>query len=109
LLALGCQDPVERVSEAKERDGRRQTIACLFSIWWEKHENLPIPASYLHEDVKRAIDPHGRGRQFITSYLEKLSGTRMAGFILTRQAAAGRWGVATFALTRTRTQHSEEA
>jgi hypothetical protein len=24
LLALGCQDPVERVSEAKERDGRRQ-------------------------------------------------------------------------------------
>jgi hypothetical protein len=32
LLVLGCQDPVERVSEAKERDGRRQAITDLFLI-----------------------------------------------------------------------------
>jgi hypothetical protein len=30
LLALGCQDPVGRVSEAKERDGGRQAAADLF-------------------------------------------------------------------------------
>ena len=36
------------------------------------------------------VDPQGRGRQFLSSQLEKLTGTRMAGFVLTRQAAAGR-------------------
>jgi hypothetical protein len=41
LLALGCQDPVERVSEAKERDGRRQTVADLFAIWWNKRRGKP--------------------------------------------------------------------
>jgi hypothetical protein len=30
------------VSEAKERDGRRQAIADLFAIWWEKHHDQPI-------------------------------------------------------------------
>jgi hypothetical protein len=44
LLALGCRDPVERVSEAKERDGRRQAVADLYSIWWERHGNDPIAA-----------------------------------------------------------------
>ena len=37
LLALGCKDPADRVSEAKARDGRRQAIAELFAIWWERH------------------------------------------------------------------------
>lgn len=37
LLALGCQDPAERVSEAKERDGRRQAVGELFTLWWEKY------------------------------------------------------------------------
>ena len=37
LLALGCQDPGERVSEAKARDGRRQEVSDLFTLWWEKH------------------------------------------------------------------------
>jgi hypothetical protein len=32
LLELGCQDPVSRVSEAKERDGHRQAIAAIVEI-----------------------------------------------------------------------------
>jgi hypothetical protein len=101
LLALGCQDSVERVSEAKERDARRQVVADLFAIWWEKHRDLPIAVRQLHHDVKQAVDPQGRGRQHLASQLEKLAGTRMAGFVLTRQAPAGKWGVATYALKRT--------
>ena len=101
LLALGCQDPAERVSEAKERDGRRQAVADLFAIWWEKHRDQPIAVRQLHDDVKQAADPQGRGRQYLASQLEKLAGTRMAGFVLTRQAPAGKWGVATYALKRT--------
>jgi hypothetical protein len=101
LLALGCQDPAERVSEAKERDGRRQATADLFATWWLKHENRPTTVRELHEEVKQALDPQGRGRQYLASQLEKLAGTRMAGFVLTRQAPAGRWGVATYSLKKT--------
>jgi hypothetical protein len=101
LLALGCQDPAERVSEAKERDGRRQVLADLFAIWWERHRDQPIAVRQLHDDVGQAVDPQGRGRQYLTAQLEKLAGTRMAGFVFTRQAAAGKWGAATYALKRT--------
>jgi hypothetical protein len=101
LLALGCQDPVERVSEAKERDGRRQATGDLFTIWWQWHRDEPIAVRQLHDDVRRAVDPQDRGRQYIASQLEKLAGTRLAGFVFTRQAPAGKWGAATYALKKT--------
>ena len=101
LLALGCQDPVERVSEAKQRDGHRQAVADLFAIWWDKHQDHPVAIRQLHEDVRQALDPQGRGRQYVSSQAEKLAGTRMAGFVFTRQAPAGKWGAATYALKRT--------
>ena len=89
LLALGCQDPVERVSEAKARDGRRQTVVELFTTWWAKHGDLPVAASQLHDDVSKLADPQNRGRQYLTYYLTRLAGTRMAGFVLTRQVPVG--------------------
>jgi hypothetical protein len=98
LIALGCKDPAERVSEAKERDGRRQSIAEIFRLWWERHGAAAVAARDLHEDVRLLLDPQGRSRQYLASRLERLQGTRMAGFVLTRQAAAGRWGTATYAL-----------
>ena len=100
LLALGCQDPVERVSEAKERDGKRQEIADVFAIWWDKHKDYPVTIRALHEDVKNALDPQGRGRQYLSPVLTTLAGTRMAGLVLTRQVAPGKWGVATYALKK---------
>jgi hypothetical protein len=101
LLALGCQDPVERVSEAKQRDGRRQAVADLFAIWWDKHHDHPVAVRQLHDDVKQAMDPQGRGRQYVSSQAEKLAGTRISGFVFTRQAPAGKWGAATYALKST--------
>jgi hypothetical protein len=101
LLALSCHDPAKRVSEAKERDGRRQAVTDLFEIWWERHGDKPIALRHLHDDVKQAADPQGRGRHYLSSQLEKLAGTRMAGFVFTRQAPAGKWGVATYALQKT--------
>ena len=100
LLALGCQDPAERVGEAKERDTRRQSIVEAFSRWWECHQDVPIPARDLDAQVKDILDPQGRGRQFLAALLEKLVGTRMSGFVLTRQSAAGKWGAATYALQK---------
>ena len=101
LLALGCKDPADRVSEAKELDGRRQQIAELYEIWWNKHGGNPVAVRDLHDEVREVIDPQGRGRQYVSARLRTLSGTRMAGCILDRQAAPGKWGVATYALVKT--------
>jgi hypothetical protein len=101
LLALGCQDPADRVMEAKERDGHRQMIAELFTIWWQRHEERPVTIRQIHDQVRQIADPQNRGRQHLASVLEKLAGTRTAGFVFTRQPPAGRWGAATYALRRT--------
>jgi hypothetical protein len=101
LLALGCQDPVERVSEAKARDGRRQEVGDLFTLWWEKHGDQPVAVSQLDPCLTAVADPQGRGRQYLSARLEKLAGTRIAGFVMTRQEAIGKWGKATYALKKT--------
>ena len=105
LLALGCQDPAERISEAKERDGRRELIAELFAAWWAHHGDHPTPISKLHDDVKAIADPQGRGRQYLSTYFGRLAGTRVAGFVLTRQASGGKWGAATYTLIPTDDGH----
>jgi hypothetical protein len=51
--------------------------------------------------VRQIADPQDRGRQYLSAYLEKLDGTRIAGFVLTRQEGVGPWGVATYALFKT--------
>jgi hypothetical protein len=51
--------------------------------------------------VKHVADPQGRGRQYLAAYLEKLAGTRLGGYVLTRQASPGKWGAATYKLQRT--------
>jgi hypothetical protein len=103
LLDLGCQDPAERISDAKLRDGVRQEIADLFENWWKEHRDQPVAASKLHDDVKKIADPQKRGRQYLASKLEMLTGTRHAGWMLTRQAPIGKWGTATYALKKTGT------
>jgi hypothetical protein len=57
----------------------------------------------LHDEVRQAADPQGHGRQYLAAQLEKLAGTRMAGYMFTRQAPAGKWGAATYALKKTGT------
>ena len=64
--------------------------------------------SDLHNDVRDAADPQGRGRQYLAARLERLDGTRMAGFVMTRQAPPGRWGVATYALKQSEDQEEHK-
>jgi hypothetical protein len=101
LLALGCSDPVERLQVVKRQDPHRQHIAELFQAWDGCHGSTPVKAAELADRVQKVIDPQGRGRQYISSRLVALTGTRAAGFVLTRQEAAGVWGAATYALDRT--------
>ena len=104
LLTLGCRDPVERLSETKTRDPERQKIGELFTIWWGEYKSAPQTAHKLHFEINEIIDPQKRGRQFVASQLEKLTGTRAAGFVLTRQTPVGKWSAATYALTETEDQ-----
>ena len=67
-------------------------LVTLFDLWWENHHDYPIKANDLHDDVRHAADPQGRGRQYLAAYLERLAGTRLGGFMLTRQASPGKWG-----------------
>jgi hypothetical protein len=66
-----------------------------------KHQDRPVAVRGLHNDVKRVLDPQGRGRQLLAAQLEKLAGTRTGGFMLTRQRPPGKWGAATYALKKT--------
>jgi hypothetical protein len=107
LLTLGCQDPVERVRAAKANDPRRRRVAELFVTWWEHHQDQPTTAAKLAEPVLAVIDPQGRGRQYVSSRLLQMDGTRAGGFVLTRQPAAGKWSAATYALARTASEATE--
>jgi hypothetical protein len=98
LLALGCQDPVERIAEAKANDPRRQRTAEIFKKWWQVHGGNAITVHDLDQSVLAIIDPHRRGRQYVAHLVAGLAGTRLAGFVMTRQRPAGKWTASTYAL-----------
>jgi hypothetical protein len=101
LLALGCRDPVERISDVKKRDPDRQALAALFGLWWTYHRDFVVRAHELNEEVRKQIDPQGRGRQFVAAYLERRVGARFGGYVFTRQTSPGKWSAATYKLIRT--------
>ena len=107
LLALGCADPVERISLIKTRDPERQRNVAIFEDWWTHHGDKPVTANELCESTQNLIDPLGRSRQFVASALVRLAGTRVGGYVLTRQAAAGKWSAATYALKRVTVDQTE--
>jgi hypothetical protein len=52
----------------------------------------------LADPVKEIADPQKRGRQYLATFVAGLTGTRIAGFVLTRQEPAGKWTAATYAM-----------
>ncbi len=98
LLSLGCADPVERIRATKMADPKRRMLAELFAAWWEHHHDRPVTAAMLNESVSAILNPQGRPRQYVAQRLLQLTGTRSSGFVLTRQAPAGTWTAATYAL-----------
>jgi hypothetical protein len=103
LITLGCADPMVRVAHAKQNDPHRMRIADLFRVWHGRHGSLPMRASELADEVIEIADPQKRGRQFQASFFDRLTGTRMSGFVLTSERG-GRWSAATYALMPTTTE-----
>jgi hypothetical protein len=98
LISLGCRDPVERIEELKAGDSGRQRISEFFCAWWDHHGATPMKVNVLADPVKEIADPQKRGRQYLATFVSGLTGTRVAGFVLTRQEPAGKWTAATYAL-----------
>lgn len=97
LLTLGCADPVDRILEAKAADPARKRVTDLFEVWYDRHVTTTILARDIHDDVRETIDPAGRGRQFVSTHLDKLDGTRAAGFLFRRSKTA-KWSPALYGL-----------
>jgi hypothetical protein len=100
LVALGCVDPVQRISALKARDPHRLLVSAIFTTWERRHGDKPVAASQLDAAVVELIDHQNRGRQFLASAVARLAGTRAGGFVLTKQEPIGKWGHATYALRR---------
>jgi len=100
LLALGCTDPVERVARMKQDDHRRQQLADIWAMWWERYGPAPVAVADLHEAIRKIIDPQNRGRQYVAAWLARHVGARVGGFHLVRQRPVGQWGHSTYALQR---------
>lgn len=98
LLALGCADPVERIRTAKANDPQRRALMELFAAWWEIHGAKPVTAAKLSPRLQVMIEPDPKSRQFITSRLSRMVGTRVGGFILTMHKPDGKWSPIAYAL-----------
>lgn len=98
LLTLGCADPVQRSRDAKAADPRRRQVMDLYDAWNAKYGALAMASKNLDDDVRAIIDPAGRGRQFVASALDKLTGTRSGGFVLERHKGDSRWGTTRYVL-----------
>jgi len=91
LLALSCKDPVARVSEAKQRDSQRQRVSEIFLLWWNKHGDRAIEVKNLSDDLINLINPLDKSRQYLNSQVQRLVGTRIAGFVLVRNKSNAKW------------------
>jgi hypothetical protein len=87
LVALGCRDPVDRISEIKARDPERQRVISLFAAWHEAHGDNSVKVTELAEAVRLIGDPNNRGRQYLARQIGALAGTRLGGFVLERLEA----------------------
>ena len=111
LVALGCQDPVARITDLKTSDPTRLETAEIFQTWWEHHGNDEVKANDLHDAVKALLvpDPNKRSRQNVASRVARLDGTRLAGFHLaSNKESKGRWTPVSYQLEQVESE-SEQA
>ncbi len=98
LVALGCVDAILKQGEMKTSDPLRERAVRFFQAWAAVYGGQPVIASKLDADLLKLISTHGpSSRQKSASFLNNLVGTRLAGFVITRETH-GRWEPATYML-----------
>lgn len=100
LLALGCRDPVQRITDAKSHDPRRRAVAELFHAWHAAHGSTAVTVAGLAPPVHDAANPDGKPRQWLAARIRNLAGTRLAGFVLVHDTPDGKWSADSYSLQR---------
>ena len=101
LLALGCADPADRITEAKGKDPQRAFLAELFATWARAHGEEPVAVSDLAGDVISLLNPAGKmSRQWLAKRVSGLEGTRANGLILKATPRTAKWTPTRYYLTR---------
>ena len=100
LLALGCRDPVQRITDAKANDPRRRAVAELFHAWHKAHGGAAVTVAGLAQSVQDVANPDGKPRQWLAARIRNLAGTRLAGFVLVHDAPDGKWSADSYSLRR---------
>jgi len=102
LTALGCADPVRRISEIKREDPRRVQVVEFLTLWHELYGDRSIKVKQLDIRLRMLADPQGAGsRQSLASFVANLAGTRAAGYVMTRNVPVGVWGTSSYAVKKT--------
>jgi hypothetical protein len=97
LVALGARDPMERIAEIKAADPKRRALVAIFEQWWERHRDIPLKASDLHQEVIKLIDDKCTtkdgelqyNRQSVVGWVAGNAGTRVGGYSLSQPIPVG--------------------
>lgn len=101
LVALGCTDPVKRISDIKRDDPRRVQLVEFFTQWHDLYGDRAVKIKNLDIRLRMLADPQGSGsRQSLASFVANLAGTRAAGYVMIRNIPAGVWGTSTYAVKK---------
>lgn len=101
LLALGCADPVSRIADAKRDDPDRLQLLEFFKEWHRLYGDRSVRVGELDLKLRQLAEGHGGSRQKFATFVANLTGTRAAGFVLTRNVPVGKWSATTYALKST--------
>jgi putative DNA primase/helicase len=91
LLALGCRDPIDRLTEIKAADPRRRMLVTLFEAWWTIHGDATLKATDLNHEVVALIPSRSEtpSRQVVASFLRKRTNARVGGYLLEHASDTG--------------------
>jgi hypothetical protein len=99
FLALGCADPVARLSQMKTEDPTRDMAVELLRTWYECHGAIGLCESQVDGQVREII---GRdvSRQRFVEYLNRLKNSEIGGLRLS-VTRTGKWSKAVYRVTET--------
>jgi hypothetical protein len=89
LLALGCRDPVDRITEIKAADPRRRALMDFFEVWNAVHRDSIVKGTDVAPEVIKYIDekagrkPDGNldySRHRVTKFLRDNRNTHPSDF-----------------------------
>ena len=99
LLALGCADPVARLSQMKTEDPTRDMAVELLRTWYECHGVIALRESQVDDRVRKIIGSDVSRQRFV-EYLNRLKNSEIGGFRLSI-TRTGKWSAAVYCVTKT--------